>query len=624
MNDGADKGSRQRLAAILAADAAGYSRLMVQDEAATMAALDAARAVFRSEIELHHGRVIDMAGDSVLAVFETATGAVSAALAVQKQLDDLAAGVPADRRMRFRIGVHLGDVIEKSDGSVYGDGVNVAARLQALAQPGELAVSDAVRAVAGHRVAARFEDLGEQQVKNIDRPLRVFRVVPTGGGSDGQARRSTSVPRRTRWIAVALVAVVVAGVAIGAAWRSLPRSVDPATAVDLSVAVLPFAAAAAAADETLAAAVTQGLTTALAQWHRAQVAESDPAARGQAGDPGGKAVGHDLKVRYVVTGEVRTNERISVVARVVDRVAATQVWSGSVDVPAGDAAEGVLRVRLSSRVRTAINAAERRRSALAAPPLSPQQLVWRGDAAWSSDQIGLAGIAAASRLYDQALRIDPQFLDAIVSKGWALNGEFEESMSSDRATLAQAVDALSSRAVGLDPRNPDAWDLRATALGWLGRWDEALAANDRSRALDPSELEYRSRRAWLLLSVGKAAEVVALEEQLIALDPPGSSHMQRHLCQGQLLLGHYAAAVVACEQAGALDQWWFDQIFLVAAYAQLGDAAKAATAKAALLRGQPLFTIGAFMAKRRSDDAEYLRQMNAHVLPGLRRAGVPE
>ena len=124
---------RQRLAAILAADAAGYSRLMAADERGTVAALDDARRVFKSAIESHQGRVIDMVGDSVLAVFETATGAVTAALSVQEELKTQAAATTKDRRMRFRIGVHLGDVIEKADGTVYGDGVNIAARLQALA-----------------------------------------------------------------------------------------------------------------------------------------------------------------------------------------------------------------------------------------------------------------------------------------------------------------------------------------------------------------------------------------------------------------------------------------------------------------------------------------------------------
>jgi adenylate cyclase len=126
------------------ADVAGYSRLMAADERATLAALDAARAVFAAEVVAHQGRVIDMAGDSVLAVFDTATGAVVGALAIQDALAAAATGVPGDRQMRFRIGVHLGDVIEKSDGTVYGDGVNSAARLQQLAEPGGVMVSDAI------------------------------------------------------------------------------------------------------------------------------------------------------------------------------------------------------------------------------------------------------------------------------------------------------------------------------------------------------------------------------------------------------------------------------------------------------------------------------------------------
>jgi adenylate cyclase len=141
---------------------------MAQDERATLAALDAAREVFRREIELNHGRVVDMAGDSVLAVFDTAAGAVTAALGAQKSL-----GASA---LRFRIGVHLGDVIEKADGTIYGDGVNIAARLQALAAAGGVTVSDAVRGSVKSRVGASFDDQGEQQVKNMPEPIRAYRV----------------------------------------------------------------------------------------------------------------------------------------------------------------------------------------------------------------------------------------------------------------------------------------------------------------------------------------------------------------------------------------------------------------------------------------------------------------
>ena len=176
----ADASIKHKLTAILAADAAGFSRLMAADERATLMTLDAARAVFRGQIELHQGRVIDMAGDSVLAVFETAAGAVSAALEIQQDLTLAGAAEAADSRMHFRIGVHLGDVIEKQDGTVYGDGVNVAARLQGLAEPGGIVVSDAVRGVVNGRVSASFSDKGPQELKNIARPLRAFALVPGG------------------------------------------------------------------------------------------------------------------------------------------------------------------------------------------------------------------------------------------------------------------------------------------------------------------------------------------------------------------------------------------------------------------------------------------------------------
>jgi len=178
---------RHRLAAILAADVAGYSRLMAADEQATLAALDAARAIFRSRIEASGGRVADMAGDSVLAVFETVLGAVDAALSVQQLLVPASRAVADHRRLLYRIGVNLGDVIEKPDGTVYGDGVNVAARLQALAEPGGIAVSDAVRNAVATRVAAVFVDQGERILKNIPIAIRWHHVVMAH--ADGSAMR---------------------------------------------------------------------------------------------------------------------------------------------------------------------------------------------------------------------------------------------------------------------------------------------------------------------------------------------------------------------------------------------------------------------------------------------------
>lgn len=184
-----------RLAAILAGDAAGYSRLMAQDEPGTVADLDQARAMFQAAIAAHQGRVIDMAGDSVLAAFDTATGAVQAALAIQQRITASHDAREQHRRMQFRIGVHVGEVIEKPDGSIYGDGVNVAARLQTLARPGSIAVSEAVHDVVRNKVDAQFTDQGQHRLKNIDRPVRVFTVNLHGNteASPGQRKLDGAV-----------------------------------------------------------------------------------------------------------------------------------------------------------------------------------------------------------------------------------------------------------------------------------------------------------------------------------------------------------------------------------------------------------------------------------------------
>ena len=170
----------QRLVAILAADVVGYSRLMQDDAQATVATLDASRQVFREHVAAHQGRVVDMAGDSVLAVFETAVGAAEAAMRIQVALADRNAQLLENRQMLFRIGIHLGDVIEKPDGTIYGDGVNIAARLESLADSGGVAVSSIVHDVVGRRLSGGFEYLGEHIVKNIAEPVRAYRIREEG------------------------------------------------------------------------------------------------------------------------------------------------------------------------------------------------------------------------------------------------------------------------------------------------------------------------------------------------------------------------------------------------------------------------------------------------------------
>ncbi|MBT2326298.1 adenylate/guanylate cyclase domain-containing protein [Variovorax paradoxus] len=247
---------RHRLLAIMAADAAGYSRLMSIDDVGTLDALESARKVFRSRIEAEGGRIVDTSGDSVLAVFDSTNGAVRSAAAVQAELAGLIERVPEHLKLRFRIGIHLGDVVEKSDGSVYGDGVNIASRLHALADPGGVIVSHAVEETASHRTHLAFVDIGERSVKNIATPVRAFRLSQRDESTDrpadvppidstAEASRRARAPPLRRW-RTGLGAGVLVGVALlaaGAAWRWQPVpavNVDEEVASRRALAVLAF------------------------------------------------------------------------------------------------------------------------------------------------------------------------------------------------------------------------------------------------------------------------------------------------------------------------------------------------------------------------------------------------
>jgi adenylate cyclase len=291
---------KRRLAAILAADAAGYSRLMAIDDQATLAALDAARTVFREQAEAQQGQIIDTAGDSVLAVFGTAAGAVAAALAIQAQVDELAHAEPEDRRLRFRIGIHLGDVIEKADGTVYGDGVNIAARLQALAEPGGIAVSDSIRSAVKGKADAVFTDLGEQAVKNVADPVRTHAVV----SAQGALAAATGVD---------LCAPV------------------PGFGGRPAIAVLPFANLSGdPGQEYFADGLAEDILTRLALWRWLPVIARNSSFSFKGRAVVVKALGRALGARYVLEGSVRkAGNRVRVTGQLIDAETGHHLWAGA-------------------------------------------------------------------------------------------------------------------------------------------------------------------------------------------------------------------------------------------------------------------------------------------------------
>ena len=377
---------KQRLAAILAADAAGYSRLMAVDERATVAALDAARGIFRRLIESNQGRVIDMAGDSVLAIFETAGGAVSAAMAIQSELASAAEMVPEERKMRFRIGVHLGDVMEKADGTVYGDGVNIAARLEGLAQPGGITVSEAVQVAQRNRATLGFHDQGEHSVKNIAHPVRAFQVRSEGESARAAADRS-----------------------------QLPLPDKP------SIAVLPFDNMSKDPEqEFFADGVVEAITATLSRIRSFFVIARNSAFlyKGKAIDV--QRVGRELGVRYVLEGSVqRAGTRLRITVQLIDTTSGTHVWADRFDGPVEDVFD--LQDRITEQVAGALQPSIRHAEIERARRKRPQDLGAYDYTMRAMPHVWMLekeASAKALELLAHALAIDPTYPLALSLAGW--------------------------------------------------------------------------------------------------------------------------------------------------------------------------------------------------------------
>ncbi len=459
-----DPEMKQRLAAILAADVAGYSRLMAADERATVAALDAARGIFRRIIESNQGRVIDMAGDSVLAVFEAATGAVSAAMAVQKELGSAADMVPEDRQMRFRIGVHLGDIMEKSDGTVYGDGVNIAARLQGLAEPGGIAVSEAVQAAQRNRLPTAFDDLGEHTVKNIAHPVRAFRVRVDGAAANAGVAPSLALPDKP------------------------------------SIAVLPFNNLSGDPEqEFFADGVVEAITATLSRIRSFFVI-----ARNSAFCYKGKAVNlrevsRELGVRYVLEGSVqKAGNRLRITVQLIDAVADSHIWADRVDGTLEDLFE--LQDRITERVAGALQPSIRLAEIERARRKRPQDLgaydytmramplVWALEMEASENALNLLG---------RALAIDPEYPLALSLAGWCHAQRMVYNWTDDIGAAGSAALSHAERAAELSGDDPLILAVLGAVHTFLRNYGTARIMLERAVALDPNAAWAWSRLGWL-------------------------------------------------------------------------------------------------------------------------------
>ena len=634
MVDGTE--SKQRLAAILAADAAGYSRLMAADDQATVATLDKARAVFRNHIESNQGRVIDMAGDSVLAAFETAAGAVTAAIRIQKALHFSANDVPEVSRMTFRIGVHLGDVIEKIDGTVYGDGVNIAARLQALAEPGGVMVSDMVHGAVRDRVTARYEDAGEHKFKNIARAVRAFRIDPIIDPDSeliGRVNGHITAANRRRWFAFAIMFLVIGAIGLAAwikPWKPAFEPADPAKlALALpdrpSIAVLPFEDY--SEDNTkgyFADGITEDIITDLSKVSGLFVIARNSTFAYKGKPVKIRQVAEDLGVRYVLEGSVRRSaNRIRITVQLIDALKGVHIWAERYDRKLKDvfAIQSEVAQKVSKALAVTINASEYERIFLKqTTSIEAYDVFLR--ARRMVDAVGREPVERAEKLFRRVIELDPGFASAYAGLSFNYSVKARFHFTERPEADAQTSLELARKAIELDKDLVWGYIALGGAHLALGNPGAAVDAVRRALAIQPNSYEANLFMGLYLQFAGQPGKAIEHLERAQRLNPADTVRKLAFLGFAYFMNGDYekSEAIFRKRMEKFPVNNELNYVFFAANLAMLGRIKEASQQAEMVLKLNPDFNLSGW----RWINTYKSPADRQHLYDAAKRAGIPE
>ena len=583
-------GVKRKLTVILAADVEGYSRLMGADEEATLKALGTYREIIDGLIARHDGRIFSTAGDSVVAEFGSAVEAVRAAISIQEELRVRNAELPEDREMRFRIGINVGDVMVEGD-NLYGDGVNVAARLEGLADPGGVCVSDMVYQSVEAKLDLAFEDLGAQSVKNIARPVRAYRVVIEPGPG----------------------AVAVPG----------PQPQRSPVADKPSIAVLPFVNMSDdSKQEYFSDGITEDLITDLSKISGLFVASRNAVFRfkGEAVEP--KQVGRDLEVRYLLEGSVRkAGDRVRISAQLIDAGTGYHLWAERYDRDLKDifALQDEITEKIVKALEVKLTEAEQEQVARRyTDNLEAYDCFLRGRAYQERGSKG--SIAQAREMFERAIELDPTFAGAYAILSYSYFRDWFSQWSEDRQALERAFEAA-KKAVALDDSLPLAHTYLAWACLWKKQHEKAIAEGERAIGLDPNFAEGYARLGQILSLAGRPEEGLGLVKKAMRLDPHYPPTYLNNLGRAYYAMGQYEEAIAALKGSITRDPDFLSpHLVLAVIFSELGRKEEAQAEVAEILRISPRASLGDQRERMPVKDQAIL----GRYLEGLRKAGLPE
>ncbi len=631
----ADKDKR-KLSVILSADAAGYSRLMERDEAGTLATLKAHFQVMHSSIGKFRGRAVAVHGDSLLAEFNSVVEAVQCAVEIQNELKGRNEGLPEESRMPFRIGINLGDVIEE-EGNIFGDGVNVAARLESLAEPGGVCISGTVYDQVKNKLDIGYQSMGEHSVKNISEPVRAYRVQADSGKKSRTVGWRGMLPHLEKRLDLVKVIVLALSVLVGIAgiWHSYYRTVSPSRGVASvqrvalplpdkpSIAVLPFENMTGdPKQEYFTDGFTEEIITSLAKISSLFVISRNSSFTYKGKPVKVQQVSEELGVRYVLEGSIqKSGSRVRINAQLIDAVSGKHLWSEHYDRSMKDifALQDEINLKILTALQVQLTSGEQARVWAKGTKNLDAYLMFMQ----VRENIVLGNASAtvrARQLAEETIALDPKYAQAYMYLGVTHMQEFLGGWSnSPKESLAQAIE-WTQKALAMDDSLAEAHSRLGHLYTFINRHEEAIAEVEKAMAMDPNSAAVHFNAGLVLRFSGKPAESITACKKSIRLQPftPG-------IYYGNLGMAYFQnrsnceEAVKACEEGvKRAPEGMIVHFMATTVFSACGKEEEARKAAKELLRISPNFSVESFAKKLPQNKQED----KDRIVEALRKAGL--
>jgi len=620
---------KRKLTAILSADVEGYSRLMREDEEATVRTITAYREVISSIVQKHRGRVVDSPGDNILAEFASVVDAVRGAVEIQEELRIRNAELPEDREMEFRIGINLGDVIQE-DERIYGDGVNVAARVESLAEAGGICVSGTAFDQIEDKLPLGYEYLGEQSVKNIPKPVRIYKVLMEPEAVGKVIGEKRAEPRRGQRVALAVVTVlllIVGGLLI---WRTVFPPVQVASVEKMafplpdkpSVAVLPFDNMTGDPEqEFLSDGITEQIITALSKISSLFVIARNSTFTYKGKPIKVQRVSEELGVRYVLEGSFqKSGDRVRITAQLIDAIKGNHLWSETYDRDLKDifALQDDITKKILTGLQVKLTRGEQAR-VWAKGTDNFEAFLKYLQANESFFQVNVERNALARQMAKEAIALDPEYASAYALLGKThLIDLFFGWSASPKDSIRQAM-ALLQKAIALDESSADARSRLGSLYTIVGEHDKAIAEGERAVTLDPNYADAYNRLGLFLRFADRPEEAIPVIKKAMRLNPFPPGLYYSNLGMAYLFTGKCEEAIAECEKALQLEtDNLHTHMTTTVAYSLCGREEEARATAAGVLRINPKFSCD-YVAKRLT----YKNQADKdRFIEALRKAGL--